>query len=655
MSYMPDKTRANILIHNKQTAIRIGRRERDAIARAIHAVKAVTATPIASGSTAPIASGSTAPNRVSRHCEPRFSGDAIQKALKMLDCHVGHGSNHPCPPRNDETHKFITQSGPRPHKRAAEPLSRRHGGGESGKPRRRLAVSALDAQRSPDALLVITDDAGIKKANREYRGVDKATDVLSFPEEDFAGSGGYIEFGERADRPAKTARGGGETRLGEIMISAERAFSQAGEFGHSFERELAFLAVHGYLHLLGYDHESGGGSEMRRLAERALANAGLARDNGGGAREGADSITAGDKKSSGADRPDSPRGFGDGAVMTDLAGSGAPQDFRSGFIAVVGKANVGKSTLINTVCGAPYSAVSGKPQTTRRNARMILTTAGYQLIFEDTPGLHVPKNRLGEYMVRRAKAAVAEADAVFLVVDARDGRLHAQDEEILRLAGAPKNRDAKKPVALIINKADLVKKETILPFIAQASAKYDFAFIMPLSATRKEARDLVLGEAVKLIPAGGLLYPAEMTTDQPVRRLIEEAIREKALQLFEQEIPHGIDVEAETVRKRKDAPRGGEARGAGDPSADPSTDPSADPSADPPAFYDVSAVLYCEKESHKKIIIGKNGGALKQIGASARRDIERLLCAGVYLELWVKVRKDWRDDDSALRRMGYAD
>ena len=453
----------------------------------------------------------------------------------------------------------------------------------------------------PQAAFVLTDDAGIKEANLAYRGIDGATDVLSFPQfslnaDDITTPAVDAVIADNTAKDAVTninsvkdavtniitasgARAGG-VQIGEVLISAERASGQAEEYGHGFDRELGFLAAHGMLHLLGYDHGADGDGEMRGITERALTDVGLPR-----------------------------------------TAQGTPDGFRSGFVAVVGRPNVGKSTLINILCGNALSIVSDKPQTTRRNARMILTTESYQMVFVDTPGLHIPKNRLGEQMVRRAKSSVKDADAVLLMVDARERDFSAENREVLQLA-----RSAKIPVALIINKVDLVIKEKLLPLIARLSAQFDFACVIPISATSPKSRGVVVAETVKLIPPGEPLYPEDMITDQTSRRLVEDIIREKALKMLDQEIPHGIDVEVERFRKRE---RDG--------------------------LYEINATVYCEREAHKKIIIGSNGDVLKKIGVLARPEIERLQNARVFLSLWVKVRKDWRDNDAMLRRMGYFD
>ena len=430
---------------------------------------------------------------------------------------------------------------------------------------------------------ILTDDAGIRELNLTNRGIDKATDVLSFPAND-----AYYNYAAPAS--------GYSAGCGDVVISAERAFKQADEFGHGFDRELGFLGVHGALHLMGYDHDRGSGADsgMFELTEKILAFCGLTR------------VAA------------------DGVVREapgDFAGE-SPETFRSGFVAVAGRPNVGKSTLINAVCGNSFSIVTDKPQTTRRNARMILTTDSYQLVFIDTPGLHIPRNRLGELMRKKALSSVRDADAVLLMTDARDGRFNAAGaRDILDIA-----RESDKPVILLINKVDLVKKEKLLPYIAMASGEYDFAHIIPISATDPETRGVVIDTLLGLMPAGGLLYPEDMITDQTDRRLVEDIIREKALLLLDQEIPHGVDVEVDRFANReKDG------------------------------LLEINATIYCEREAHKKIIIGKNGDVLKRIGVLARPDIEKLRDERVFLGLWVKVRKDWRNNEAALRRMGYTD
>ncbi|MDR3121175.1 MAG: GTPase Era [Clostridiales bacterium] len=504
------------------------------------------------------------------------------------------------------------------------------------KPGRRLARPQDRAARRAvaEVSLRLTDDAGIRTSNRERRGLDAPTDVLSFPLLEWQGrAGARSPVGEPDTNPAN-----GRLLLGDVLISTERARAQAAEYGHGFLRELVFLFVHGLLHLLGYDHEDADGErEMFDLQERVLSELGLARG------PGADTPDAG---TPGVGTQDAAQGFGSPDFAQPKASErNRPALFRSGFVSILGRPNVGKSTLINALTGTPLAIVSHKPQTTRRNVRMILTSRDYQIVLVDTPGLHEPKNKLGEQMVRRAKTSVREVDAILLMIDARDGDLRGQDREVLEIA-----RSAEIPVVLLVNKIDLVRKDTLLPLIGRVSRAFPFSAVIPVSAIGRETAEktprgafsdsgaglasgpgaglaaLILPELVRLLPHGLPLYPEDTITDQTERQLAADIIREKALKLLNQEVPHGIEVEIEQFRQR------------------PAT-----------ALYDIHATLYCERETHKKIVVGKNGESLKRIGASARADIERMLSSKVYLNLWVKVRRDWRNDAAMLRRMGYFD
>jgi GTP-binding protein Era len=293
--------------------------------------------------------------------------------------------------------------------------------------------------------------------------------------------------------------------------------------------------------------------------------------------------------------------------------------YKSGFVAVVGRPNVGKSTLINSIMGMDLSIVSKKPQTTRRNIRLILTTDEYQMIFIDTPGLHQPKSMLGEHMVHSARGVVREVDIVVLMVEPRGVRVSSADVDILKKL---ENWDV--PVILAINKIDLVRKDEILPLIDMYSKEFEFAGILPISAEKGDGKIELMKELLRLLPEGDMLYPDNMITDMTERELAAEKIREKALRLMNEEIPHGIGVDIERFKYDEDR-----------------------------EIYEIEATVYCEKDTHKSIIIGKDGAMLKRIGTSARHDLERILGAKVFLELWVKVKKDWRNKGSMLRTLGY--
>ncbi|MCL2048891.1 MAG: GTPase Era [Defluviitaleaceae bacterium] len=296
--------------------------------------------------------------------------------------------------------------------------------------------------------------------------------------------------------------------------------------------------------------------------------------------------------------------------------------FRSGFVTLIGRPNVGKSTLMNYFIGEKISIVSNKPQTTRNKIRSILTGEGYQIVFIDTPGIHVPTTRLGSFMVKSANNALNEADAVIYMVEPRE-KIHEGDAAILKtLTGV------KSPVFLAINKVDTVDKPVLLKIMSQYSAAYNFAEIVPLSALTGENVQALLQNIQKILPEGPMYFPEDQITDQPERQIAAEIIREKALMYLQEEIPHGLAVEITAMRART-----GEAD----------------------SIVDVGATIFCEKDSHKAIIIGKSGAMLKKIGTAARRDIQLLLGSPIYLDMWVKVKKNWRDNDFLLKNFGYGE
>ena len=292
--------------------------------------------------------------------------------------------------------------------------------------------------------------------------------------------------------------------------------------------------------------------------------------------------------------------------------------FYSGFVSLVGRPNVGKSTLMNRLIGEKIAIISNKPQTTRNRIQSILTKDDYQIVFIDTPGIHRPRHKLGEYMVKSAETTLNEVDAVLMLIEPTDKVLESDRLIIEKFA------KVKSPVILVINKVDTVDRERILKVIDNYRQIYDFADIVPISALEGNNTDELINVIRKYLPEGPQYFPSDMITDQPERQIASEIIREKALRLMQEEIPHGIAVEITEMKKR---PEGN--------------------------LVDVRATIFCEKDSHKGIIIGKQGAMLKKIGSSARRDIERLLGSPIYLELWVKVKKDWRDSDFLLKNFGY--
>lgn len=294
------------------------------------------------------------------------------------------------------------------------------------------------------------------------------------------------------------------------------------------------------------------------------------------------------------------------------------EKFNSGFVSVIGKPNVGKSTLINSLVGEKLSIVSDKPQTTRNRIQSILTTDDFQVIFIDTPGIHTPKSKLGQIMVKSALSTLNEVDVVLYLVEPYD-KISEYDKIILE-----KLSSVKTPVFLLINKIDKITKEKLLSVISVYREAYEFKEIIPISALKGENKDELLQYINKYLKEGPKYFPENMITDQPERQLVSEIIREKILCLMHDEIPHGIAVEINSMKKRSDKD-----------------------------LVDVDAIIYCEKDSHKGMIIGKNGAMLKNVGIKARHDIEALLGTKINLKIWIKVKKDWRDNDFLLKNFGF--
>ncbi|WP_298594369.1 GTPase Era [uncultured Mitsuokella sp.] len=290
---------------------------------------------------------------------------------------------------------------------------------------------------------------------------------------------------------------------------------------------------------------------------------------------------------------------------------------KSGFIAVIGRPNVGKSTLVNTLIGQKIAIMSDKPQTTRNRILCILTEPDAQYIFLDTPGIHKPKHKLGEYMVKAAEGTLKEVDAILFVVDATE-KMGVGERYILERLQA-----TKKPVILVVNKIDLIERKQALPIIAGYTAVYSFAGVVPVSAKKEVNLDSLLDELRKYLPIGPQYYPKDMVTDQPERLIVAELVREKVLHLTRDEVPHAIAVETEEMTTRSN----------GD-------------------VY-IRVTIYVERDSQKGIVIGAKGALLKEISTFARKDIEMMLGARVFLELWVKVKKDWRNRAGVLHHLGF--
>ncbi|WP_315116855.1 GTPase Era [uncultured Clostridium sp.] len=291
--------------------------------------------------------------------------------------------------------------------------------------------------------------------------------------------------------------------------------------------------------------------------------------------------------------------------------------YKSGFVTIVGRPNVGKSTLLNKIMNEKLSIVSSKPQTTRNNIQTILTGEDYQIVFVDTPGMHKPRHKLGEYMVKVAEKSLKEVDIVLFLttpeMEAGKGDLHIVEEL----------KKTNTPVFLVVNKIDENPHERVAETLKNYSDIMDFKEIIPISAMNGKNVDKLIELMKNYIPEGPQYYPEDMITDQQERFIVGEIIREKALRLLSEEVPHGIAVEIMTMKKNEKG------------------------------TYEIEVYMLCEKDSHKGIIIGKNGSMLKKISQYAREDIEKFLGTKVYLKVWVKVKKDWRDSKFMLKELGY--
>jgi len=291
-------------------------------------------------------------------------------------------------------------------------------------------------------------------------------------------------------------------------------------------------------------------------------------------------------------------------------------EFKSGFVSIIGRPNVGKSTLLNRLIGQKVAIISSKPQTTRNNVLGILSEEDLQIVFTDTPGIHVPSTKLGEFMVKSANDAMQDADCILLLVEpkASVGRTEEKILEDLRKTDIP--------VILVINKIDTVKKEELFAIISKYTEVFDFEAVIPISARHRDGLDILKEELKKHIEEGPMFFPEDMVTDQPERQITAELIREKLLHCLDKEIPHGIAIEIFSMKEKKN-------------------------------IVEIEANIYCERASHKAIIIGKGGEMLKEVGTQARADIEKMLEKKVLLKLWVKVKDGWRNNNYLIKNFGF--
>lgn len=447
--------------------------------------------------------------------------------------------------------------------------------------RKKLLESALLAgisyEKAPEdielSLSFVTGDE-IRLLNRNYRGVDQETDVLSFPL--YEKEEVWKKIQNKESFPA-----------GDIVLNQDRIREQALEFGHSEDREAAYLAVHSFLHLLGYDHmEKEDKKEMRAHEEAILREIGLSQEDLGLEKD-------------------------------PLFPESAP--FKSGFCAVIGRSNVGKSTFLNGMMEQKLSIISNKPQTTRNDILLIYSDSRMQVIFTDTPGIQIPKNELGKAMIKMSRKALQGVDLCIYMTDLERGP-GKMDLQILE-----KLKEHKEiPMIALLNKEDLASPENLQETLSFYELLGLFQKVICLSAIKEEKREEVKEAIYELLPEGPMYYPEEMVTDRPVRFMISEIIREKCLKNLQKEVPHGVAVEIRAMSYRE-----------GDTMAD------------------IDAEIIVEKQSHKGIVIGKEGKKLKVIGIQARKEIEKLIDCPVNLRLFVKVRENWRKDKKKVKQFGY--
>lgn len=295
-------------------------------------------------------------------------------------------------------------------------------------------------------------------------------------------------------------------------------------------------------------------------------------------------------------------------------------NFKSGYVSVVGRPNVGKSTLLNAIIGEKISTISSKPQTTRQNITFIHTDDDSQIIFLDTPGIQRPKNKLGEFMLTESKESIDEADVITYIVDTSK-KIGKAERSIIDIL---KEYEGKLPIILLINKVDTIKKDELLEIISMYANEGIFNEIIPISAMKNDGVDIYIETLKKYLKPGPMYYPDDMITDKNERFIVAEIIREKGLRYLNEEVPHGLAISIEKFKKREGK-----------------------------NIYDIEANIYVERDSHKGILIGKGGSMLKRIGSEAREDAERLLDAKVNLQIWVKVEKNWRERDNLVKRFGY--
>ncbi|MBO4681041.1 MAG: GTPase Era [Clostridiales bacterium] len=468
-----------------------------------------------------------------------------------------------------------------------------------------ISPQAMRTMKEAYVTLTFVTPEEIREVNSEQRGIDKETDCLSFPMFGMK-EGSFEEIPSAGDY--ETDDDGNEALCyGDVLINLSAAKKQSDEFGHSFEREVIFLIGHSLLHLFGYDHiDPKDEKVMIAKQKRLMAAVGLAFDD-----EIEDVCEMDNHKDEGAILPA-------GELCAHV-----------GTVALLGRPNVGKSTLINCISGMKIAIVSHKPQTTRTNIRSIYNTEDTQIIFTDTPGVHKPGSKMGGIMVEKSFRSAIAADVVLLIADGRFEEPGSVEKRLIKLC-----EENKKKVVLAINREDEVGKNALLPITANYSQLYDFADVVPISAKTGKGVETLLEVLTNLLPEGPRLYDGEYLTDQTEREIAGEMIREQILHYTDQEIPHGTAV---IVTEFKES-----AAEDGEDEYDRS-------------IVVIKADILCMRKSHKGILIGEDGKMIKRIGTAARKNIEKMLGCKVYLDLYVKVREDWQNNDAILRETGLSD
>ncbi len=442
------------------------------------------------------------------------------------------------------------------------------------------ALQKLDTNfEDIDLEISLVSEENIRELNREERQNDSITDVLSFQ------SIPDIQVPVlKEDYPMDINGEDDSVIIGEIFICEKRAQEQAEEYGHSLEREIAFLTCHGMLHLLGFDHEDAEGEEeMMDLTESILESIGL--------------------------------GIAKEEVKKEEIKN---EDFKSGFVAVTGKPNAGKSTLVNTIVGEKVAIVSWKPQTTRDKIMGIYNEKNCQIVFLDTPGIHTPKNNLGKYMMKNVSSALEGVDCVIYVVDCEKGYDDKDKINIVAYLNAGLN------VIVAVNKVDHVTKERVFEILTELNKFQNVKAIVPISALRGRNIDPLKNEIKKLLTDKIKYFADDQYTDKNMRFMTAEIIREKALRLLDKEVPYGIGVDVREYNyvEGKD-------------------------------LIEISADIICEKAAHKPIILGKGGSMIKKISTYARQDLESMTGSKIFIKLFVRVKDDWRTSDSIMKDLGY--